>query len=70
MKKRKSFKVCIVRPGEKSPFANLLVDLAFKKAFELDKPISRCNLINLLNEQQKPQLRQPSRTCGLVMWLS
>ncbi len=28
MKKRKSFKGCIVKPGEKSPYANLLVDLA------------------------------------------
>ena len=34
----KSFKDCIVKPGEKSPYADLLIDLAFKKAFDPDKP--------------------------------
>ena len=59
MKKRKSFNDCIVKPGEKSPFANLLVDLAFKKAFDPDKPTSRNNLINLLNDLLAPQLKRP-----------
>ena len=59
MKKRKSLKDCIVKPGEKSPFANLLVDLAFKKAFDPDKPTSRENLINLLNDLLAPQLKHP-----------
>ena len=59
MKKRKSLKDCIVKPGEKSPFANLLVDLAFKKAFDPDKPTSRNNLINLLNDLLEPQLKRP-----------
>ena len=59
MKKRKSFKDCIVKPGEKSPYANLLVDLAFKKAFDPDKPTSRSNLINLLNDLLEPQLKRP-----------
>lgn len=60
MKKRKSFKDCIVKPGEKSPYANLLVDLAFKKDFDPDKPTSRSNLINLLNDLLEPQLKRPS----------
>ena len=59
MKKRKSLMDCIVKPGEKSPYANLLVDLAFKKAFDPDKPISRSNLINLLNDLLEPQLKRP-----------
>ena len=59
MEKRKSFKDCIVKPGEKSPYANLLVDLAFKKAFDPDKPTSRSNLINLLNDLLEPQLKRP-----------
>ena len=59
MKKRKSFKDCIVKPGEKSPYANLLVDLAFKKAFDPDKPTSSSNLINLLNDLLEPQLKRP-----------
>ena len=59
MKKRKSLKDCIVKPGEESPFANLLVDLAFKKAFDPDKPTSRNNLINLLNDLLEPQLERP-----------
>jgi len=59
MTKRKSLKDCIVKPGEKSPFANLLVDLAFKKAFDPDKPTSRNNLINLLNDLLEPQLKRP-----------
>ena len=59
MKERKSLKDCIVKPGEKSPFANLLIDLAFKKAFDPDKPSSRNNLINLLNDLLEPQLNRP-----------
>ncbi len=59
MKARKSFKDCIVKPGETSPYANLLVDLAFKKAFDPDKPASRQNLINLLNDLLEPQLKLP-----------
>ena len=59
MKVRKSFKDCIVKPGETSPYANLLVDLAFKKAFDPDKPASRNNLINLLNDLLEPQLKRP-----------
>ena len=48
-----------MKPGEKSPFANLLVDLAFKKAFDPDKPSSRENLVNLLNDLLEPQLKRP-----------
>jgi len=59
MKERKSFRDCIVKPGETSPYANLLVDLAFKKAFDPDKPTSRSNLINLLNDLLEPQLKRP-----------
>ena len=59
MKERKSLKDCIVKPGEKSPFANLLIDLAFKKAFDPDKSTSRNNLINLLNDLLEPQLKRP-----------
>ena len=59
MKERKSFKDCIVKPGEMSPYANLLVDLTFKKAFDPDKPTSRSNLINLLNDLLEPQLKRP-----------
>lgn len=59
MTKRKPLKDCFVKPGEKSPYANLLVDLAFKKAFDPDKPISRQNLINLLNDLLGPQLKRP-----------
>ena len=47
-----------VKPGETSPYANLLVDLAFKKAFDPDKPTSRNNLINLLNDLLEPQLKR------------
>ena len=57
--KRKPLKDCIVKPGEKSPYANLLVDLAFKKAFNPDKPASRQNLVNLLNDLLEPQLKRP-----------
>ena len=59
MKKCKSLKDCVVKPCENSPFANLLVDLAFKKAFNPDKPTSRNNLINLLNDLLEPQLKRP-----------
>ena len=59
MNARKSFRDCIVKPGETSPYANLLVDLAFKKAFDPDKPTSRNNLINLLNDLLEPQLKRP-----------
>ena len=52
-------KDCIVKLDEKSPYANLLVDLAFKKAFDPDKPASRQNLVNLLNDLLEPQLKRP-----------
>jgi predicted transposase/invertase (TIGR01784 family) len=35
------------------------VDLAFKKAFNPDKPASRQNLVNLLNDLLEPQLKRP-----------
>ena len=54
----KSLEDCLVKPGEQSPYANLLIDLAFKKAFDPDKPISRDNLINLLNDLLAPQLKR------------
>ena len=57
--KRKPFTECIIKPGEKSPYASLLVDLAFKKAFNPDKPVSRQNLVNLLNDLLEPQLKRP-----------
>lgn len=57
--KRKPLSECIVKPGEKSPYASLLVDLAFKKAFNPDKPVSRQNLVNLLNDLLEPQLKRP-----------
>ena len=59
MKERKSLEDYLVKPGEQSPFANLLVDLAFKKAFDPDKPTSRENLVNLLNDLLAPQLKRP-----------
>lgn len=62
MKERKFFKDCVVKPGEMSPYANLLVDLAFKKAFDPDKPASRQNLINLLNDLLEPQLKLPIKS--------
>lgn len=58
-KHRKSFRDCLIKTGEDGPFANLLVDLAFKKAFDPDKPTSRENLINLLNDLLEPQLKRP-----------
>ena len=62
MKEYKSLKDCIVKPGEISPFASLLVDLAFKKAFDPDKATSRENLVNLLNDLLKPQLKRPIKS--------
>ena len=55
---RKSLEDYLVKPGEESPYANLLIDLAFKKAFDPDKPVSRENLINLLNDLLAPQLKR------------
>ena len=55
MNENKSLEDYLVKPGEQSPFANLLVDLAFKKAFDPDKPTSRENL-------------GPSRMCGPATW--
>lgn len=55
----KSLEDCLVKPGEQSPYANLLIDLAFKKAFDPDKPVSRENLVNLLNDLLAPQLKRP-----------
>ena len=57
----KSLEDYLVKPGEQSPFANLLIDLAFKKAFDPDQPVSRENLINLLNDLLAPQLKCPIR---------
>ena len=54
----KSLEDYLVKPGEESPFANLLIDLAFKKAVDPDKPVSRENLINLLNDLLAPQLKR------------
>ena len=54
----KSFRDCLVKPGEKSPYADLLIDLAFKKAFDPDKPVSRKNLVNLLNDMLAPQIKR------------
>ena len=59
MSENKSLEDYLVKPGEQSPFANLLVDLAFKKAFDPDKPTSRENLVNLLNDLLAPQLKRP-----------
>ncbi len=59
MSENKSLEDYLVKPGEQSPFANLLVDLAFKKAFDPDKPTSRENLVNLLNDLLAPQLKHP-----------
>ena len=59
MNERKSLEDYLVKPGEQSPFANLLVDLAFKKAFDPDKSTSRENLVNLLNDLLEPQLKRP-----------
>ena len=59
MRENKSLEDYLVKPGEQSPFANLLVDLAFKKAFDPDKPTSRENLVNLLNDLLAPQLKRP-----------
>lgn len=59
MSENKSLEDYLVKPGEQSPFANLLVDLAFKKAFDPDKPSSRENLVNLLNDLLAPQLKSP-----------
>ena len=58
MNERKSLEDYLVKPGDQSPFANLLVDLAFKKAFDPDKPTSRENLVNLLNDLLAPQLKR------------
>ncbi len=57
----KSLEDYLVKPGEQSPYANLLIDLAFKKAFDPDKPVSRENLINLLNDLLALQLKRPIR---------
>ena len=55
----KSLEDYLVKPGEQSPYANLLIVLAFKKAFDPDKPVSRENLVNLLNDLLAPQLKWP-----------
>lgn len=49
----------LVKPGEQSPYANLLINLAFKKAFDPGKPTSCENLVNLLNDLLAPQLKRP-----------
>ncbi len=48
-----------IKPGETSPFTDLLIDPAFKQAFDPDKPDSKTNLINLLNDILGPQLPHP-----------
>lgn len=62
MPSRNPLESCLVAPGEQSPYADLTVDLAFKKAFDPDKEISRENLVNLLNDILGPQLKHPVRT--------
>ena len=52
---------CLVKDGEESPYADLTVDLAFKKAFDPDKPASHENLVHLLNDILGPQLKRPVR---------
>ena len=54
-----SLQECMVQEGEQSPYADLTVDLAFKKAFDPDKPASRENLVDLLNDILGPQLKRP-----------
>ena len=56
-----SLQECLVQEGEQSPYADLTVDLAFKKAFDPDKPASRENLVNLLNDILGSQLKRPIR---------
>ncbi len=56
-----SLQECLVQEGEHGPYADLTVDLAFKKAFDPDKPASRENLVNLLNDILGPQLKRPIR---------
>ena len=53
---------CLVEPGEQSPYADLTIDLAFKKAFDPDKEGSRENLVDLLNDILGPQLKHPIQT--------
>ena len=53
---------CLVEPGEQGPYADLTIDLAFKKAFDPDKEISRENLVDLLNDILGPQLKHSIRT--------
>lgn len=48
-----------VKDGEQSPFTDLLLDPAFKKAFSPDEPDSKKNLLNLLNDFLAPQLACP-----------
>lgn len=43
----------------KSPYANLMTDLIFKKVFNPDNAFTKVNLINLLNDVLKPQLVSP-----------
>lgn len=43
----------------KSPYANLMTDLIFKKVFNPDNEFTKVNLINLLNDVLKPQLASP-----------
>lgn len=43
----------------KSPYANLMTDLIFKKVFNPDNAFTKVNLINLLNDVLKPQLASP-----------
>ena len=53
---------CLVAPGEQGPYADLTIDLAFKKAFNPDDKASRKDLVNLLNDVLGPQLKHPIQT--------
>ena len=57
-----SLQECLVQEGEQSPYADLTVDLAFKKAFNPDDKASRKDLVNLLNDILGPQLKHPIQT--------
>ena len=52
----------LVKDGEQGPYADLTIDLAFKKAFNPDDKASRKDLVNLLNDVLGPQLKHPIQT--------
>ena len=53
---------CLVEDGEQGPYADLTIDLAFKKAFNPDDKACRNDLVNLLNDVLGPQLKHPIQT--------